>query len=70
MRSREKFVIVLYTVLGLLLAVIGFSVIWMTNTGMITGSQYLRYGVFGLGIFLLVIGVHLLIVGVNSLRGS
>ncbi len=69
-RNRERQIIVLYTILGVLLAIIGFYLLWVTNTGILGGGVYLRYGLIGLGLFLLIIGSHLTIVGVNSLRGS
>ncbi len=69
-RSRERQIIVLYTVLGALLAIIGFYLLWATNMGVLGDEIYIRYGLMGLGLFLLIIGSHLTIVGVNSLRGS
>ena len=68
--SRERQIIVLYTILGVLLAIIGFYLLWATNIGVLGDGVYIRYGLMGLGLFLLIIGSHLTIVGVNSLRES
>jgi len=65
----EKLIIVLYIALGVVLALSGFSILWMANSGIISSEFYIRLAIFGLGIFLLLLGVHLVIAGVNSLRG-
>ncbi len=64
----ERAVIVLFTVLGALLALIGAMVAWMANAGMVQGGVYVTYGMIALGIVLVLIGLHLFIAGVASLR--
>jgi len=64
----ERVVIVLFTVLGALLALIGVMVAWMANAGMVQGGVYVTYGMIALGIVLVFIGLHLFIAGVASLR--
>ncbi len=64
----ERAVIVLFTVLGALLALIGAMVAWMANAEMVQGGVYVTYGMIALGIVLVLIGLHLFIAGVASLR--
>lgn len=64
----EKALIFLFTLLGALLALIGVIVAWMANSGLVSSSIYVVYGLIGFGIILVIIGLHLLLAGIASLK--
>ena len=64
-----KAITALFTMLGILLALIGLLIAWMANTGMVQSGVYVSYGLIGLGIILVFIGLHIFVAGAASLRG-
>ncbi len=64
-----KAITALFTMLGILLALIGLLIAWMANMGMVQSGVYVSYGLIGFGIILVFIGLHIFVAGVASLRG-
>ncbi|HIQ03000.1 MAG TPA: hypothetical protein EYH40_01110 [Desulfurococcales archaeon] len=63
-----KLVIILCIILGILFALSGFAMVYMSNIGTSLYNFYIRLALFCLGLFLLFLGVHLVIVGVSSIK--
>ena len=68
--DKAKLVIAIYTIIGLLLMILGALLAVETITGALGLRETMMYIVVILAIFMMFLGLHWLIVGIASLRSG
>ncbi len=66
--DKARLVIAIYTIIGLLLAVLGALLTLEAVTGALGLRETMMYIVITLAIFMVFLGLHWLVVGIASLR--
>ncbi len=68
--DKARLVIAIYTIIGLLLVILGALLTLETITGALGLRETMMYIVVSLAIFMVFLGLHWLIVGIASLRSE
>jgi len=68
--DKVRLVIAIYTIIGLLLMILGAILALETITGALSLRETMMYIVVTLAIFMVFLGLHWLIVGIASLKSG
>ena len=68
--DRPRLVILIYTIIGLLLLILGSLIVVEIISGAIVFQGNVSYVIISIALFIIFLGLHWLIVGVASLRSA